>query len=148
MNVMCKWPAAAVAAAVAALVGTPVAGADSGPQPKVEHVENVHWSQEADGSETVAYDAATFGSSNLEGDAKKETVWVLKVAHASFPNVPSVTVNVMGNMCDKYGACSSKPAAHWLYQRSTLNRINYDNVNRDNIWDLADGGEILANNWT
>jgi hypothetical protein len=51
-------------------------------------------------------------------------------------------------MCDKYGACSSKPAAHWLYQRSTLNRINYDNVNPDNIWDLADGGEILANNWT
>src|SRR5277367_3444873 len=43
-----------------------VAGADSGPQPKVEYVENVHWSQEADGSETVAYDAATFGSSNLD----------------------------------------------------------------------------------
>ena len=44
--------------------------------------------------------------------------------------------------------CSSKPAAHWLYQQSTLNRINYDNVNSDNIWNLADGGEILANNWT
>jgi hypothetical protein len=148
MRLMCKLPAAVVAAAVIALVGTPAAGADSGPQPKVEYVENVHWSQEADGSETVAYDAATFGSSNLEGDAKKETVWVLKVAQASFPSASSVTVNVMGNMCDKYGACSSKPAAHWLYQRSTLNRINYDNVEPDNIWDLADGGEILANNWT
>lgn len=137
-----------VAAAVVALVGTPVAGADSGPQPKVEYVDNVHWSQEADGSETVAYDAATFGSNNLEGDAKKETVWVLKVAHASFPNAPSVTVKVMGNMCDKYGNCSSKPGAHWLYQQSTLNRIRYDTVNPDDIWDLADGGEILANNWT
>jgi hypothetical protein len=148
MNVMCKWAAAAVAAAVAALVGTPVAGADSGPQPKVEYVENVHWTQEADGSETVAYNAATFGSSNLEGDAKKETVWVLKGAHDSFPNASSVTVNVMGNMCDKYGNCSSKPAAHRLYQASTLNRINYDNVNPDHIWDLADGGAILDNNWT
>ncbi len=140
--------AAMVAAAVVALVGAPVAGADSGPQPNVEYVKNVHWSQEADGSETVAFDAATFGSSNLEGDAKKETVWVLKVAHASFPNVPSVTVNVMGNMCDKYGACSSEPAARWVYQQSTLNRIRYDSVNPDNIWDLADGGKILANNWT
>ena len=55
-----------------------MAAADSGPQPKVEYVQNVHWTQEADGTETVAYDAATFGSSNLEGDAKKETVWVLK----------------------------------------------------------------------
>ena len=63
--------AAVVAAALPALIGTPVAGADPGPQPKVENVENVHWSQEADGSETVAYDAATFASSNLEGDAKK-----------------------------------------------------------------------------
>src|SRR5271163_976458 len=134
----CAWrlSSAAVAAAVIALVGTPVAGADSGPQPKVEYVESVHWSQEADGSETVAYDAATFGSSNLEGDAKKETVRVLKVAYASFPNVPSVTVNVMGNMCDKYGACSAKKAAYWLYDSSTLNRINYDNVNPDNNWDL------------
>ena len=50
-----------------ALVGTPVAAADSGPQPKVEYVQDVHWTQEADGTETVAYDAATFGSSNLEG---------------------------------------------------------------------------------
>jgi hypothetical protein len=28
----------------------PGGGADSGPQPKVEYVDNVHWSQEADGS--------------------------------------------------------------------------------------------------
>jgi len=49
-----------------------VAGADSGPQPKVEYVENVHWSQEADGSETVAYDAATFGSSNLDRGSRQE----------------------------------------------------------------------------
>jgi uncharacterized protein with LGFP repeats len=146
---MNKWASLAlVAAAVIALVGTPVAAADSGPQPKVEHVDNVHWSQEADGSETVAYDAATAVSDNLEGDAKKETVWVLKVAHASFPNASSVTVNVMGNMCDKYGACDREPAARWVYQQSTLNRIRYDTVNSDNIWDLADGGEILAKNWT
>lgn len=148
MSFVWRLSSAALAAAVVALVGTPVAGADSGPQPKVEYVQNVHWSQEADGSETVAYDAATFGSSNLEGDAKKETVWVLKVAHASFPNAPRVTVNVMGNMCDKYGNCSREPAARWIYQMTTLNRINYDNVNPDNIWDLADGGEILASNWT
>jgi hypothetical protein len=148
MSFLWRLSSAAVAAAVVTLVGTPVAEADSGPQPKVEYVQNVHWSQEADGSETVAYDAATFGSDNLEGDAKKETVWVLKVAHASFPSASSVKVNVMGNMCDKYGNCSSKPAAHWLYQQSTLNRINYDNVSPDKIWDLADGGVILANNWT
>jgi hypothetical protein len=39
-------------------------------------------------------------------------------------------------------------AAHWVYQQVTMNRINYDNVNPDNIWDLADSGRIFANNWT
>jgi hypothetical protein len=145
---MTKALAAAGLTATVALFAAPLAHADSGPQPKVDYVQNVQWTQEADGSETVAYDAATFGSSNLEGDAKKETVWVLKVAHASFPNAPSVTVNVMGNMCDKYGNCSAKPAAHLVYQQVTLNKINYDNVNPDNIWDLADSGSIIANNWT
>ena len=29
-----------------------------------------------------------------------------------------------------------------------LSKINYDNVDSDNIWDLADSGRIIANNWT
>lgn len=137
----------------------PLAHADtpSGPQPKVDcgsiqncwgTVDNVRWFSQPDGSEEVHYDASTLASNNLEGDAKRETVMVLNVAHTTFPNAPEVTVVVEGNMCDEYGNCSRKPAARWIYYQSTLNRINYDNVDPDNIWNLADGGSVIANNWT
>ena len=132
-----------------AMLGTGTANADpdSGPQPKVIWVDNVHWTQQADGSEVVSYPAERV-TSNLEGDAKVQTHRILEVAHASFPNAPSVTVDVDLRTCDKYGNCSVTRAAQWVYTRATLNRINWDLVKSDDIWDVADSGGILAGDWT
>ncbi|MCV7242948.1 hypothetical protein H7J83_09350 [Mycobacterium mantenii] len=115
---------------------------------------DAHWSKDPDGTERV-----TFNEGSGEGDAKTDTVAVLKVAQASFPDATSVVVTITGDMCDPYGNCHNAAAATLVYSHDTMAKFNFsgDYFNRfstegekhkNQIWALADNCVTFANNWS
>ena len=45
-------------------------------------------------------------------------------------------------MVDAYGNTTTDEVINVTYLRSTLDKINFDRVDKDNIWELMDSGFI------
>jgi hypothetical protein len=46
-------------------------------------------------------------------------------------------------MTDPYGNTSTQVAIDLTYSRTTLNKINFDGVTKNSIWEIRDSGSVL-----
>jgi hypothetical protein len=110
------------------------------------------WSKDADGTEHV-----TVTEDSGEGDAKTDTVAILKVAQQYFPNT-TVAITMTGSACDNFGNCHDKDLLDLLYSATTMSRFNFSGdffsrwstqgqENKNRIWALADSCVPHVNNW-
>lgn len=78
----------------------------------------------------------------VKDGARFETIEILEYARAAYPNASQVTVQGSYPMVDDYGNTSTNVVINLTYLRSTLDRINFDGVDKDKIWELADTAYI------
>lgn len=76
--------------------------------------------------------------------ARIDTVDILKYIKAAYPNLTEVHVDATADMVDQYGNTSEDQVATLIYSRATLDKINWDNFNFQNIWNIpiADSAEV------
>jgi hypothetical protein len=110
------------------------------------------WTKGADGTEHV-----TINEGSGEGDAKTDTVAVLKVAQQYFPG-ETISIVMLGSACDAYGNCHDKDVLDLLYDSATMAKFNFNGdyfsrwssqgqENKNRIWALADSCLPHVNNW-
>ncbi len=110
------------------------------------------WTKDADGTEHV-----TVHEDSGEGDAKTDTVAVLKVAQQYFPNT-TVAIVFMGSLCDPYGNCHDADVLDLVYDSTTMAKFDFSGdyferwstqgqENKNRIWALADSCLPHVNNW-
>jgi hypothetical protein len=78
----------------------------------------------------------------IKSGARGDTIEILKYAVATYPNAAQVTVVGSFPMEDAYGNTETDEVVNITYLRSTLEKINFDGVDRDKIWELRDSGYI------
>jgi hypothetical protein len=111
------------------------------------------WTKDPDGTEHV-----TVMEDSGEGDAKTDTVAILKVAKASFPDATAVAITFKGSSCDHYGNCSDADVLDLVYNQDTMSKFNFNGdyfsrfstqgeANKNRIWALADSCEPHVGNW-
>lgn len=74
--------------------------------------------------------------------AQDKTVEILKFARDAYPDAARVFVQGRFPMTDQYGNTSDSIILNAGYDQSTLQRINFDGVDRGRIWDLRDAGMV------
>jgi hypothetical protein len=111
------------------------------------------WTKDADGTEHV-----TVKEDSGEGEAKTDTVAVLKVAQQYFPDATAVNVAFIGSSCDSYGNCHDAAVLDLVYDHDTMSKFNFSGdyfsrfstqgeENKNRIWALADSCVPHVNNW-
>ena len=80
----------------------------------------------------------------IKAGARYKTIEILKYAAATYPNAAQVTVVGTFPMEDAYGNTTTDEVINITYLRSTLDKINFDGVDKDNIWELMDSGSIAT----
>ncbi|GAB3029434.1 hypothetical protein H7J11_26465 [Mycobacterium bourgelatii] len=83
-----------------------------------------------------------FTKGMIKDGARLETIKILKYAKATYPNAAQVTVEGTFPMTDQYGNTSNDIVVNVIYERSTLDKINFDGVSKDRIWEIRDSGFI------
>ena len=68
--------------------------------------------------------------------ARIETVDILKYIKAAYPNLTEVHVAATADMVDRYGNTKEDQVATLVYSRATLDKINWDNFDFKNIWNI------------
>lgn len=79
----------------------------------------------------------------IKDGARSDTIDILKYAKATYPDAAAVNVQGTFPMTDPYGNTSTQVAIDLTYSRETLNKINFDGVNRKSIWEIRDSGTVL-----
>ncbi len=79
----------------------------------------------------------------IRDGARSDTIQILKYAHATYPNASAVNVQGTFPMTDPYGNTSTQVAIDLTYSRATLNKINFDGVRANTIWEIRDSGTVL-----
>lgn len=79
----------------------------------------------------------------IRDGARSDTIQILKYAHAIYPNASAVNVQGTFPMTDPYGNTSTQVAIDLTYSRATLNKINFDGVRANTIWEIRDSGTVL-----
>jgi hypothetical protein len=75
--------------------------------------------------------------------ARLKTIDILKYAHAAYPDADEVEVQGMFPTKDAYGNDDPNTVVvDVVYDQSTLNKINFDGMDSDRIWDIRDGGTV------
>jgi len=111
------------------------------------------WTKDDDGTEHV-----TVIEDSGEGDAKTDTVAVLKVAQQYFPDATAVDIAMKGSSCDPYGNCHDSDVLDLVYTHDTMTKFNFNGdyfnrfstqgeANKNRIWALADSCLPHVNNW-
>lgn len=78
--------------------------------------------------------------------AKQRTVEILEYTKTAYPAIDRVFVQGTSDTVDAYGNENSDTVILNVgYDRATLDRINFDGVDQDRIWDLRDAGMINDN---
>lgn len=83
-----------------------------------------------------------FTKGMIKDGARFETIEILRYAKATYPNAAQVTVEGTFPMTDPYGNTSTDIVVNVTYLRSTLDKINFDGVSKDRIWEIRDSGFI------
>jgi hypothetical protein len=78
----------------------------------------------------------------IKDGARFETIDILKYAKATYPDASEVNVQGSFPMKDQYGNTSTEVVVNITYLRSTLDKINFDGVSKDRIWEIRDSGFI------
>jgi hypothetical protein len=78
----------------------------------------------------------------IKDGARFETIDILKYAKATYPNASQVTVQGSFPMKDAYGNTSTDVILNVTYLRSTLDKINFSGVDKDQIWEIRDFGFV------
>ena len=79
----------------------------------------------------------------IKDGARLDTIDILRYARAPYPDASAVNVQGTFPMTDPYGNTSTQVAIDLTYSRATLNKINFDGVNKNSIWEIRDSGSIL-----
>jgi hypothetical protein len=79
----------------------------------------------------------------IKDGARHDTIDILRYARATYPDASAVNVQGTFPMTDPYGNTSTQVAIDLTYSRETLNKINFDGVNKKSIWEIRDSGSIL-----
>jgi hypothetical protein len=97
-----------------------------------------------DGDEVTARFAISdnFTEGMIKDSGRFETIDILKYAKLTYPNAASVNVQGSFPMKDAYGNTSTQVVVNLTYMKTTLNQINFDGVDKDKIWELADSGTV------
>lgn len=74
--------------------------------------------------------------------AQIDTIEVLRYAAAEYPTVARVWVQGSFPMVDQYGNTSTDVILNVGYDKSTLDKINFDGINPDKIWEIRDAGSV------
>jgi len=78
----------------------------------------------------------------IKAGARFETIEILEYAKAEYPDASQVTVRGSFPMVDQYGNTSTDVVVDVTYLRSTIYKINFDGIDKDKIWEVADSGYI------
>jgi hypothetical protein len=70
--------------------------------------------------------------------ARIDTENILKYIKAAYPNLTEVHVFGTADMVDQYGNTSDDQVVTLTYSRATMDKINFNNVLFQNIWNIAD----------
>jgi Protein of unknown function (DUF2510) len=97
-----------------------------------------------DGDEVTATFAIgdNFTEGLIKDGARFETIDILKYAKLTYPKASQVTMKGSFPMKDSYGNTSTDTVINLTYLRSTLDQINFEGVDKDKIWEIADSGYI------
>ncbi|MCA2254123.1 DUF2510 domain-containing protein [Mycobacterium intracellulare] len=79
----------------------------------------------------------------IKDGARLDTIDILRYARATYPDASAVNVQGTFPMTDPYGNTSTQVAIDLTYSRETLNKINFDGVTKNSIWEIRDSGSIL-----
>ncbi|MGV0554868.1 DUF2510 domain-containing protein, partial [Mycobacterium kansasii] len=79
----------------------------------------------------------------IKDGARLDTIDILRYARATYPDASAVNVEGTFPMTDPYGNTSTQVAIDLTYSRETLNKINFDGVTKNSIWEIRDSGSIL-----
>lgn len=79
----------------------------------------------------------------IRDGARLDTIDILRYANATYPDASAVNVQGTFPMTDPYGNTSTQVAIDLTYSRATLNKINFDGVTKNSIWEIRDSGSIL-----
>lgn len=74
--------------------------------------------------------------------AQIDTIEILKYAAAEYPTVARVWVQGSFPMVDQYGNTSTDVILNVGYDKATIDKINFDGINPDNIWEIRDAGTV------
>lgn len=86
------------------------------------------------------HDSLTKGM--IASGARRDTVDILKWADEAYPQATEVTVQGRFPMKDSYGNTSNMKILDVTYSRATLDKINFDGIDSDKIWDIRDYGTV------
>lgn len=79
----------------------------------------------------------------IKDGARLDTIGILKYARATYPDASAVNVQGTFPMTDPYGNTSTQVAIDLTYSRATLDKINFDGINKASIWEIRDSGTVL-----
>jgi hypothetical protein len=79
----------------------------------------------------------------IKDGARLSTIDILRYARATYPDASAVNVQGTFPMTDPYGNTSTQVAIDLTYSRATLNKINFDGVTKNSIWEIRDSGSVL-----
>ena len=96
------------------------------------------------GAMTATFDippSITAGFTKNAGRYK--TIEVLEYSKKAYPG--ATQVNIVGShpLIDAYGNTATEVVIDLVYSRSTIDKINFAGVDKDNIWELADSGFVV-----
>lgn len=84
-----------------------------------------------------------YSESMIKDGARFDTIQILKYARATYPDASAVNVQGTFPMTDPYGNTATHVAIDLTYSRDTLNKINFDGVSKNSIWEIRDSGSVL-----
>jgi uncharacterized protein DUF2510 len=79
----------------------------------------------------------------IKDGARHDTIDILRYARATYPDASAVNIQGTFPMTDPYGNTSTQVAIDLTYSRETLNKINFDGVSKNSIWEIRDSGSVL-----
>ncbi len=79
----------------------------------------------------------------IKDGARLDTINILRYARATYPAASAVNVQGTFPMTDPYGNTATHVAIDLTYSKATLNKINFDGVTKNSIWEIRDSGTVL-----
>jgi cytoskeletal protein RodZ len=127
---------ASTSAAAAPETGPDTSTTPQGPQPPEGVTFEVSPGPNGD-IVTASYKLQENFTAGLTKDtARYKTVEVLKYAQSAYPKLAEVDVHVTADMKDTYGNTSVGQVATLVYSRDSLDKINWNNIDPADIWNV------------